>query len=558
METKASHKNFKTFLDQVCSEYSDNVALTQLRGESFKNMTYGELHQHSYRLAKFLIERGIKKGDRVVIISEHRLEWPVGAFGSLLSGAILVPLDPLLSPSEIAGIINHCDPVFVLFSRELNSKITTLSSKLEKKIPLMPLDFDQLEEISDYKHIKIEEPADGEIGLIVYTSGTSGAPKGVMIKSESILYELSALVSLFRPAKTDTFLSMLPVNHLFEFTGGLCLPLFLGDKICIANSHDKEHISLCLNTHQVTQIVTVPLFIAKIKNGIENAARSSGFLKPIILSVMLKIASILPWKIRRSLFSKIIEKFGGKLERFLIGSAPASREVIDFFNKLGIEVCEGYGLSETSPVVSVNSPVGSRPGSVGLPIPGVEVEINSPDESGIGEICVKGPIVFEGYYKNDELTKEVLDEDGRFYTGDLGYFDSDGYLYITGRKKKMIILDGGKKVYPEEVETFFSNVEEIGECALAGVEVGDINKQVNVVLLVYPSSMQEGESKVLSQDYKDELIHKLRNLSNDLTSFKRPQHYIILDQELPKTSTMKIKFNEVQKIAQNLMDETTL
>lgn len=546
--------SFFSFLSELAEKFPERVALSQLRGEEFRVLNYESLYQSSSKYARFLNTRGVGKNQTVVIISEHRLEWPIFSFGVLMSGAALVPFDVQLTASEMLRLIEYTKPALILYSPSLKEKVQEIKEVIGNKYPATCIDLNYLEKVPEFNHVKLPNIDEKEIGLIVYTSGTSGRPKGVMIKNESIFFEVDALNKKLSPDKPEVFLSVLPVNHLLEFTGGLCLPLSRGDKICIANTLEQEHISFCLNSQKVTQMLTVPLFLTKIKNSILSKVKQQGRLKAAFFNMLFLTGKILPHKMKRYLFKSIHSKLGG-LQRFIVGSAALDLSVMTFYHRIGIEICEGYGLTETSPVVSVNTPDHFMAGSVGKPLDGVEVKIADPDEEGVGEVMIKGANVFAGYYQDEELTQKVLNDQGWFASGDLGRLDQNGFLYLTGRLKKMIVLESGKKVYPEEVESLILKDEAIEEAVLVAVSVASQSgksRQQRLILTAVPSEDFKQAHGQIWEKIEADLKDRLQMLCQDLSPFKKPHDFVIFENEMPKTSTRKIKFKYVENRVQDL------
>lgn len=537
-------ETFNQFIDFLADSYQDKTAISQLKDQEFEIRSFNDLKMKAENFAKFLIAKGFTKESKIVLLSESRIEYPEIAFGTLLAGVVLVPLDVKLTEYELSNLISHCEPQMIIYSSLLESQLLKAKQLTNHSIPVLLID---KMNVPEFHHIKIP-PVDGNrMNILVYTSGTAGAPKGVMTKLSSILFETKNAAPLLYTNKSEAFLSMLPLNHLFEFTSGLCTTLLVGAEVCMANSIEKEHLMECMRRRKITQMVTVPLFLTNLKKGIERNVNEGPVVKKFLFNSLLFICQFIKsHQLRRTLFASLHEKMGGQLYRMIIGSAAVPKEVINFFNLVGINVYEGYGLSETGPIISTNSIEKYRIGSVGTPLNGIEVKIKD------GEVLTRGNHLMMGYYKNPTLTQEVFDENGWFKTGDIGEIDKDGFIFIIGRKKKLIVFEGGKKVHPEEVECLLANDHHIKEVAVLGRKsyVGAVN-DTSIVAALVPSD----ELAIKYCDNWDQLekimINKVKEITKMLAEFKRPTEFIIFKEELSKTTTKKIKLQEISDLVHN-------
>lgn len=537
-------QTFDQFINFLANNYQDSTALSQLKDGTFKTRSFKELKTKAETLARFLISKGFTSEDKIVLLSESRLEYPEIAFGILLAGVVLVPLDIKLTEHELANLITHAEPKMVIYSGLLEEPLKKAKQITKHAFPVLLIDTLNIPELNN---INIP-PVDGtRMNILVYTSGTAGAPKGVMTKLSAILFEAKNAAKLLYTDKKEVFLSMLPLNHLFEFTSGLCTTLLVGAEVCMANSIEKEHLMECMAKRKVTQMVTVPLFVTNLKKGIERNVSQGPIVKKIFFNIFLIACQFISsTKIRRKIFAGLHEKMGGQLYRMIIGSAAVPKEVIQFFNYVGINVYEGYGLSETGPIISTNSIENYKVGSVGVPLNGIQVKIQD------GEILTKGDHLMIGYYKNPVLTNEVFDEEGWFRTGDIGEIDEDGFIFITGRKKKLIVFEGGKKVHPEEIECLLANDQNIKEVAVLGRKshLGAVNDTSIVAAMVPTDELAQMYSNDWDQLEKI-MINKAKEITKMLAEFKRPAEYIVFKNELPKTTTKKIKLQDVSDLVHN-------
>jgi long-chain acyl-CoA synthetase len=541
-----------TLLESKSDRFAAQPALCIKQGRKWVELSYGELSRRARRLAAYLIERGFAQGDRLAVLSESRPEWGIALFAGVRAGAVVVPLDVKLSEAELVSILTDCAPRVLCVSAHYKAVARTLRSRIPSLELVAVLEegggedgmpsIDQLvpREMLPSRERKLDETA-----VIIYTSGTTGSPKGVMTTFGNLIFQVRAFERLVEIGPSDRFLSILPLNHLLELTGGFLGVLHTGGTICYTNSLHPQEIANAMHEHRITAMIGVPLFFRALKTSIENGLRHLNGLGRFFLRWANALSHVVRWSpLRRLLFFPIHRKFGGRLRAFVSGAAPLDDGVARFFHRLGLPILQGYGLTETSPVISVNTLKANRIGSVGKPLEGTEVKIDVKEErDSEGEILTRGPHVMKGYYKRPDLTEEVVDRDGWFHTGDLGRIDEDGFLYITGRIKNLIVLGGGKKVHPEEVEAVLSRSAAVKEVCVVGWVSTDGAKAgtEEVCAVIVPSDTlmrhHQGHIGLVEQAIRDEVNH----LSKDLASYKRPSRLVIRSEELPKTATRKIK-----------------
>ena len=384
--------------------------------------------------------------------------------------------------------------------------------------------------------------------FIIYTSGTTGAPKGVEITFRNIINQLEILkdpLDVILPERNVTMLSILPMNHLFEMTFGFCTFLNFGFSVYYTQSLKPQDITSIMRDKKVEFMIVVPAFLKLLKAGIEKEIKNLPKFSQLMFKFVYHLAKFVPsYGVKKLLFKKIHDKFGGNFMGCIAGGAPLDVEVGKFFERIGIKVYQGYGLSETSPVVSVNTDKRNVLASVGRPLRTFETKI-VPET---GELWLRGPSVMKGYHNQPEMTAEVLDADGWFHTGDIAKIDEDGHIFITGRIKNMIVLQGGKKVFPEEVEAVLEKSEYIAELCVLGEKrtFGAKDGAEEVTAVIVPKDdlyKQFSEAEVESKIKAD-----IKTLSSQLTQYKRPSNIIIVREPLPRTTTRKVKRNEVKKL----------
>lgn len=526
--------------------FGARAAIRYKAGGSWQEITYIELSRRARRFSDYLIENGIQRGDRIAILSEGRPEWGISLFAAIRAGALIVPLDTKLTAPELTTILQDATPRAIVFSNPFQDVIETVVPALASQ----PLLIRMAEEGMESPHPALENlQADKEQvgrdrdieedGILIYTSGTTGAPKGVVIPFRSIIFEARALEIVMGLNQDDVLLSMLPLNHLLELTCGFLSILHAGGKISYAQTLFPQEILTRMAEEQITYMITVPLFLNMLKAEIERNLSKRPQSDQAIFRLAYGLSRFIPFTaFKKRLFRPIHQAFGERFRGFVSGGAPLSPEVETFLDRLGIPVYQGYGLSETGPVITVNTPTDHRLGTVGQPMPEVEVRIRD------GEILTRGPHLMSGYYQRPDLTAEVLDADGWFHTGDLGHLDPRGYLHVTGRLKNLIVLGGGKKVFPEEVEEVLAGGETYREICILGrleTQAGIHQNTETVCAVVVPSDSLKQQAEHNPDDYREAVRQELERLGQALAPFKRPTRIEIYPGEFPRTSSRKIK-----------------
>lgn len=524
--------NFFDFLENRANELPDRVALSFYKSDTWTLLTFKEVLTHSVDAAARLQTAGLKKGDRIALLSESSSDWVLGFLAAELAGATVIPLDSKLEKQELSHIFSHSEPQVILTSAKFKTwarDLRLLNSRPAKVIQLEDLlCLDTQSERPEFKRIAMNGE---DTALICYTSGTSGNPKGVMIPLRAILFEAESMFESSRGVSPeDVMLSVLPLNHLFGLTIGLLFSLRCGMEFCIAHDLSPDGLRFCLKSRKPTHFQLVPLVLKLLMRGIVQKASES--IGEEALRNYLKLSKFLKYNIlKRKLFHKIHSQFGGRLKRFICGGADLDPSLFDFFSAIGTPIYNGYGLTETGPVITTNILLYNRRGTVGRAIPGVEVQSRD------GEILTRGPHIMLGYYKNPELTAEVLDGDGWFHTGDLGSIDKQGYLHLSGRKKNLIVLSSGKKVHPEEVEAVLSRAQNIKHLCVVGLpSQNNDGDQIMVVVHAEPltatSAREQSEMQIKAN---------LEELARELAQYKRPHHIVFRSEPLPMTASLKVK-----------------
>ena len=561
-------RDLREVVNNAVEKFSDKTAfIEKIRigtNVTYRNITYKEFKEEMDGLASSLISLGLKD-KKIAILSQNRYEWIESYFAIVNGVGIVVPLDRSLPKDEVVSLLRRSKVDAIIFDgkyKDIMKEIKDTDKENNVKYYICIdkeenddfISYDKLiekgkqyvKENSDYykKYVNAEiDPK--EMRMLLYTSGTTSMSKAVMLCHENIVTELYGLESVLKlyPEK-DRYLEFLPLHH----TLGTIVMIFIfatgGETaFCEGLRHIQENII----EYKPTIFVAVPLLIENIYKKIMKQVEKKGKLKKVefgrkLCNFLLKFGI----DIRRKVFKEIIDNLGG-LRVVISGAASLDKEVAKAFNEMGIELVQGYGLTETSPVITVENDKYVKYGSVGFPLIDVEVKIEDPDENGIGEIKTKGPIVMLGYYEMEEETKEVLTDDGWFYTGDLGYIDDEGYLFVTGRKKYVIVLKNGKNIYPEELENLINKLPYVSECIVFGYPKDD--DLVVTAKIVYNKEYVEDVMNGITKEVLEKIIWQdIKKINSTLSTFKHIKKIVVTDEPMIKTTTAKIKkLAEIEK-----------
>lgn len=549
-------KNVLSLLEDKTNAFNDRVALGMKTAMGWKEFTYKGLGLLSRKLAWHLInELQVKKGDRLAILSESKPEYGACVFASILAGMTTVPLDIKLTKYELKSILSDCEPVVMLVSQshiqtalDLQKELPSLKYILVMDEPSYNLGLTSIYELPNNYDSKWRHRSAKSTVFIIYTSGTTGSPKGVEITFKNMMSQLDDLgdaLEAILPDRHCTILSILPMNHLFEMTVGFSTFLNFGFSVYYTQSLKPKDILTIMKEKQVDFMIVVPAFLKLLKTSIEAELNNSSKASRSMFKAMYAAAKFIPFYcIKKLMFKKIHDKFGGHFIGCISGGAPLDIEVGKFFERIGIKVYQGYGLSEASPVVSINTDKRRELASVGKPLKTFTAKIDSET----GELILKGPAVMKGYHNQPEMTASVIDSDGWLHTGDIAKIDKDGHIFITGRIKNMIVLSGGKKVFPEEVEAVLEKSPYFAEVCVLGISrtFGAKDGTEEIAAVIVPADE-------LTSKYDDETLDKLirtevKTLSGRLTAYKRPVNIIISKNPLPRTATRKVKRKEVKEL----------
>lgn len=542
-------------LSRSAVKYGDKLALEDLTDYPISNVTYNQLYEKVLKFGSALMQIGLNQRDHIAVIGDNRVQWGITYLTAMCFNYVIVPIDKNLSQNEILNILHESDSKAVVFSESFEQLF------FEKRSSLLNLKYyigmDILSEREGYYSMpamirnqenavdKLPEINPEEVAEIIFTSGSLGRAKGVMLSQRNLASNLMAMTSMIRIGPEDRFLSVLPMHHTYECTCGFLCPLYSGGSAHYARS--LRTVVEDIQKVKATILLGVPLLYDKMFKRIYKTIQDDK-LKSRIVPPLIKITNLIAnigWKgAKRKVFKELHERFGGHIRIFIAGGAAPDPKVAKGLREFGFNFIQGYGLTETSPIVALNRLENFKDNSAGLPLPGVQVKINNPDDDGIGEIFVKAESVMPGYYKNQKLTEESF-EDGWFKTGDLGYFDGEGFLYINGRKKNVIIANNGKNVFPEEIEDILNRNSFILESMVYG-EKDEKHDEIIAAQIVIDAETFIEYSEKNFVDITPELINTkisevIKEINSELSPYKQIKKFYIRESEFEKTTTQKIK-----------------
>jgi len=563
VQYKTSHPitDLKDMINQSVERYGeDKVAFLQrfVKGEPFREITYGQLLSDMNALGTAILKRGYD-GKRIAVIGENCYQWGLSYLTVVNGVGVVVPLDKELTEHDIEGLIKNAEVEGIIFTKKYVKMMSAIKERGETNLSLyINMNAEENEEfyLSQTKLIEegkalieegdrsyIDHEIDSEkMSILLFTSGTTGIAKGVMHSHRTLCYNLFSAPELLETLDTDVFFSILPMHHTYECTCGFLMPLYKGSTIGYCEG--LKYIQKNLQEIRPTFFLAVPLIFESLYKTIWKNIRKQGKEEQVKRIMKLsKATSKVGLNLNKMLLKDITNVFGGRLDIMIAGGAAMDPEVLDFFNSLGITAVQGYGLTECAPMAALNPDKWHKSDSCGYVLPGDEVKLIDV-EDGAGEICIKGPNVMQGYYNMPEETAKAL-VDGWFHTGDIGYVDSDGFLYLTGRKKNVIITRNGKNVFPEELEYKLSKIPYIEEC-MVWADSNETGQDDTIVATIRPN--MEEVAAVIGKENSDnvEMIHDLIKkevdvLNDELPIFKQIRKVAIKMDEFEKTTGHKIK-----------------
>lgn len=554
-------ENLRELIDGSVERFSQRPAFMvkdKTKGK-FVSISYKKMQEDIRSLGTSLINLGLR-GRKIAVIGENSYYWAISYFAIANGVGVVVPIDRELKEKEVANLLKRAEVSAVIYSKKMKKVMyEVLEDRELRKTLTYPIQMDlsddedgrislrrllshgmDLLDNGDRKYLDVEVDSDA-LAVLLFTSGTTGLAKGVMLSHRNIVSNTVNMSKYVKIIDGGVGLSVLPMHHTYEMTCHVITGLYQGMSIAICEG--LKYIQKNLVEAQVNVMLAVPLIFEMMHKKIFSKAKESGKDKTLrrMMNISRKFKLYNKGNITRRLFSNVHNVTGGKISQFIAGGAAINPQVIEDYEAMGFPIFQGYGMTECSPIIAVNKDRYSKAAAAGLPLPGTEVKIYNPDEKGIGEIICRGPSVMLGYYRDDDATREAL-RNGWLHTGDYGYFDQDGFLYVSGRKKSVIITKNGKNIFPEEVEFYLTESEYIEEALVHGID-GLRNDDVIIKAEIFPNyPLFENENPEVSEDYIEEKIGEIIEKINDtVPKYKRIKRYYIRKTEFEKTTTKKIK-----------------
>ena len=554
-------ENLRELIDGSVERFSQRPAFMvkdKTKGK-FVSISYKKMQEDIRSLGTSLINLGLR-GRKIAVIGENSYYWAISYFAIANGVGVVVPIDRELKEKEVANLLKRAEVSAVIYSKKMKKVMDEVLEDRElRKTLIYPIQMDlsddedgrislrrllshgmDLLDNGDRKYLDVEVDSDA-LAVLLFTSGTTGLAKGVMLSHRNIVSNTVNMSKYVKIIDGGVGLSVLPMHHTYEMTCHVITGLYQGMSIAICEG--LKYIQKNLVEAQVNVMLAVPLIFEMMHKKILSKAKESGKDKTLrrMMSISRKFKLYNKGNITRRLFSNVHNVTGGKISQFIAGGAAINPQVIEDYEAMGFPIFQGYGMTECSPIIAVNKDRYSKAAAAGLPLPGTEVKIYNPDEKGIAEIICRGPSVMLGYYRDDDATREAL-RNGWLHTGDYGYFDQDGFLYVSGRKKSVIITKNGKNIFPEEVEFYLTESEYIEEALVHGID-GLRNDDVIIKAEIFPNyPLFENENPEVAEDYIEEKIGEIIEKINDtVPKYKRIKRYYIRKTEFEKTTTKKIK-----------------
>ncbi len=507
--------------------------------------TYSQAAEKVDTICNYLLSLGVKKGDRVGLTGKNSPEWAISYLAILSTGAAVVPVDYALKTDEVSGLLEFADVNVIFADEEKYDSLTpkTPSGKLVK-ISLSPKKDNYVLDINFSEKIEHEKAGEDDIAAILFTSGTTGDPKGAMLTHKNFVSDCFMFQGNMNIYHTDVFYALLPIHHSYTMLAVFIEAISVGAELVFAKKIVVQQIFKDLKKARVTMFLGIPMLYNKIIKGLMNGIREKGIVVYAVIRVLMGFSGLVKKlfnvNIGKKLFKGILSKVSLDTNRICIcGGGPLPDSTFKYFNQFGIDFVVGYGLTEAAPGLTLNPIYAYRESSIGKIIPLVEMKVIDPDEDGNGELIASGPNIMKGYFKNEEATKAAFTEDGWLLTGDVGYIDDDRYVYLTGRKKNMIVTEGGKNVYPEEIEDEFQLYDEIEQIMVKGYILDEKMKTEGIEAYIYPSETYSKDKT--AEEMKVRFNEIIAEVNRTLLPYKRIARITVLDEAMEMSSTKKIK-----------------
>ncbi len=509
------------------------------------NLTYGDALTRVKNVSSWLLSLGLKKGDKVIVSGKNSVAWAVVYMAALYMGGIIVPLDNSLHDEDFVKLAKFSDSSVLICDKDRMNKVAHLLPDMKGYACLESGSSDYVDVMTiECEEKKGFDPVESDVAAILFTSGTTGTPKGVMLTHKNLVSDIYIAQGCMNIYDTDVFYAILPIHHAYTMLAVFLEAFGSGGSVVFGKKLVVSQMLKELKEGGVTMFLGVPMLFNKLYAGIISGIKKKGPVAYGFIKMLMGISGFMKKAFNfqggKKMFSFILKKVSLDTNRICIcGGGPLPSETFKGFNQLGINFVQGYGLTETSPITHLNPIYAFKVESVGKTIPQTECKIVDPDKDGNGVIYIRGPQVMKGYYKNQEATDEILDKDGWLNTGDVGHLDSENYLYLTGRAKSIIVTDGGKNVFPEEIEDKFQLFDEIEQICIVGYITDKALKAEGIRAIVYPSKTlrDTGDTKKIEET----ITGIVNEVNKELQSYKKITMVTVVDEPLEMTSTKKIK-----------------
>ena len=539
------YENLKQMYHASAETYGEKTLFMQKEGGEYKSYSFRQYAEEVDALGTALCARGLK-GKRVIVSGENGYDWVRSYMAVICGVGVVVPVDKEIPAEEIANIARESEAAAILYSEKLSAKVEALDEGVARlsfsSLPALIEQGKKLIEEGDRTYLDAEIDPNAMSSLL-FTSGTTGVSKGVMLSHRNICFNLSEMCQMLYIDDKDVFLSVLPIHHAYECTCGFLCQVYRGSTV--AFSEGLRHITRNMQEVHPTMILCVPLLLETMynkvwanirKQGMEGKVKAAIKMTNAIPSAKLRLAA------KKKVFAQIHKSFGGKLRIMISGGAAVDPKIMQGLRDLGIAAYQGYGLTECAPLAALNRDTFYNDGSAGMATPNALLDVYDVQGDGTGEIRYKGDNIMLGYYKQPEMTAEVI-RDGWFYTGDLGYLDKDGFLFITGRKKNVIVTSNGKNIFPEELETYLGRTPYVAESVVVGY-MNPKKKDYDIVAIIRPDldrMVEDFGADYTRDQLETELKKALSEVNGIVQSYKRIETFVIRDEEFPKNTSRKIK-----------------
>jgi long-chain acyl-CoA synthetase len=524
--------------------------------------TYDDASKIIHNTAAYLMQKGIKKGDRVALTGKNSPNWAMAYLAVVELGAVIVPLDYQMETETITRILDFVEASVLFVDKERFDELGGSESTVQTKISLSPHCDNYILDLP-LSDIELPPgPLEEDMAAILFTSGTTGNEKGVMLSHKNFSSDaFQANKPFLEVIPEDILYALLPLHHSYCMTAVFLESLAIGCELVFAGGLSVTQMMNDLKKGGITVIMGIPLLYNKILKGMMKQVRSKGLITHILVGFLMRVSGLVKHifdiNIGKKIFGNLLLKKANlyTIKYMICGGGPLAPETFQRYQELGLDFVQGYGMTETSPISTLNPAHAFKLKSVGKVFPLVDMKILNPDSDGIGEIILKGPICCLGYYKNEEATKELFTEDGYLKTGDLGYLDRENYLYLTGRAKSLIVTEGGKNVFPEEIEDHFQLYQQIEQILIIGYVANQETHGEGIEALIYPSKDHYNSLSINNTDIiKEDLVDVVKEINRELLPYKRISRVRILDEPMEMTTTKKIKRPKVIESLKEIED----